>query len=316
MKLKSLVLLVMALGCGLIAMLGVQQILAGNKAAEAETVKVLVAIQEIPPGAPLDEQYVKFEDYPKQAVPPGAITDPKIYEERSLKSRAYPGEVILEAKLGDKGAFSASSAIPKGMRLVTVPVNMTTANSGLIRPGDRVDILVTYKISKTGGAQVSRTKTVLEFIEVFAVDRQRNVEGSEEVKGVKAENLSVLATPEQANLLMTAVSRGTLQMALRHLDDKDQVNASAVDDALFEEAPVGMGVDRTPEPPPVQPPPKIEPVVDAVPEPAKEVWIMEIFEGESRRVEEIELNGGSGPASKAARPQSLPAADQPAAPSA
>ena len=57
------------MGCGLVAMLGVQQILSGGPA-EPDTVKILVARQEIGPGFELDETLVEFQDWPKATVPP------------------------------------------------------------------------------------------------------------------------------------------------------------------------------------------------------------------------------------------------------
>src|SRR5262245_28802628 len=205
MKTKSMVLLAMALGCGLVAMLGVQQILSGEHKPK-DTVPVLVATQEIPAGVPIDPSVVTFEEFARETVPPGAVTDAGQFEDRSLKVRAFPGDVILQAKLGEKGVHGASTSIRKGHRVVTVPVNMTTVHSGMIRPGDRVDVLVTYAIRRPGQPDLQRTKTVLEYIEVFAIDRLREGEGSSSEKGAKAENLSVLVTPEQAHVLMLAGS--------------------------------------------------------------------------------------------------------------
>src|SRR5690606_991167 len=110
------------------------------------TVSVLVARQEIEAGVKLDMAQVSFEELPREAVPAGAVTEASQFEDRALKSRAYPGDVILQAKLGEKGQYGASTSIPEGLRVVTVPVNMTTVHSGMIRPGDRVDVLVTYSI--------------------------------------------------------------------------------------------------------------------------------------------------------------------------
>jgi pilus assembly protein CpaB len=308
MKLKSLILLVMSLGCGLVAMLGVQQVLSGGNTPADDKVQVLVARQEISPGVPLDEKLVGFESWPKAGVPQGAVTNPQEIEGRALRIRAYPGEVILQAKLGDKGAFGASASIEKGMRVVSVPVNMTSANSGMIRPGDRVDILVTYKVQRPGAAPLSRARTILEYIEVFAIDRDRDAEGGDAEKGAKAENLSVIVTPKQANLLMLAANKGVLQMALRHGEDKEPSKATAVDDRVFDEIETGRGLEpRQPDPPvmakaekPATPLKAFlekaaakEPVAPAKPN----VWSIEIYEGETKRVEQIEL-GSDGKGTK------------------
>eukprot|EP00389_Voromonas_pontica_P008946 GDKH01013617.1.p1 GENE.GDKH01013617.1~~GDKH01013617.1.p1 ORF type:complete len:61 (-),score=6.51 GDKH01013617.1:8-190(-) len=56
MKVKSLMMLVIAVGCGLVAMLGVRQILnKDDQQVEVKTANVLMTIAEIPPGTPLNE---------------------------------------------------------------------------------------------------------------------------------------------------------------------------------------------------------------------------------------------------------------------
>src|SRR5579872_592443 len=290
MKTKSMVLLAMALGCGLVAMLGVQQILSGEKAVK-DTVPVLVAKQEIGAGVKLEPSQVAFEDWPRENVPAGAVTEAAQYEERALKVRSYPGDVILLAKLGERGEYGASTTIPKGMRVATVPVNMTTVHSGMIRPGDRIDVLCTYTIRRPGAVEVSRTKTVLEYIEVFAIDRNREGEGNDSNKGAKAENLSVLVTPEQAHILMLASSKGKLQMSLRNSEDRGDAQVAAVDDKIFDELPASTGLDK--EEPKPKPEPNLQQFVQAAaPEPAvaeatEEVWAIEIYEGATKRVETI-----------------------------
>lgn len=302
MKSKSLLLLALAIGCGFVAMMGVQQILSQD-GPPVDTSRVLVARVEIAPGAPITEAEAGFEDWPKASVPPGAVTDAKEIEGRALKARAFPGEVILQAKLGAKGAFGASASIPKGMRVVSVPVNATAVNSGMINPGDRVDILVSYK-KQTGNQSISRTKTVLEYVEVFAIDRVRDAE--EAAKGTKAENLSVIVTPENAALLMMAASKGQLQMSLRHTDDRAHGKPVAIDDHEFDGGePAPAKIEPTPDPAvaaqEAKPAQDLAAFVNKeaadavaapiVAEPAKEVWSIEIFDGPTKRIEQIELPG-------------------------
>lgn len=326
MKTKSLVLLVMALGCGFVAMLGVQQIMSGEKAKPKDVVTVLVARQEIESGVPLDPATVSFEELPREAVPAGAVTEVSQYEDRALKSRAYPGDIILQAKLGVKGQWGPSTTIPPGYRVVTVPVNMTTVHSGMIRPGDRVDVLVTYTTRKPGQQETSRTKTVLEYIEVFAIDRVRDSDGGEAGKGAKAENLSVCVTPEQASVLMLAANKGKLQMALRNGTDKEEANVSAIDDKIFEDfkAEIGKEIpDETKQPVADKKPEaknfkeflQTDSAPEAAPEaPAEDEWAIEIFEGETRRVETIKIprrSGGTTTNGPAAAPASKSSTDVP-----
>ena len=100
MKLKTMILLAMALGCGLVAMVGVQQVLAERKNAGGNKVAVLVARMEIEAGAELKDTNVVFEDRPIENVPQGAVTNVEQYKERATTVRLFPGELVLQAKLG------------------------------------------------------------------------------------------------------------------------------------------------------------------------------------------------------------------------
>ena len=194
MKFKSVVLLAVAIGCGLVAMLGVQQVMSGDKAAETKMVKVLVAIEEISPGVPLDETNVAFKELPEDMVPSGAETKQEQFAERALKRGAFPGDIITKAKLDEN--LIASYEIPQGMRVVTVSVNLTKTHSGLITPGDRVDVLVTYKARTAEDGLVTRTKAVLEYIQIFATDSLRRGGEASEGGEIKAKNISVLVSPD------------------------------------------------------------------------------------------------------------------------
>lgn len=275
MKSKSIILLAVAAGCGLVAMLGVQRMLSGNQN-NGEQVAILVARTDIDPGVRLDETNVAFQNLPKEAVPPGAVTSKEEFDDRALKSRAFAGQPIARQQLGEKGIYGSTITIPVGMRVVTVAVNATMTHSGLMKAGDRVDLLVTYKVSKPKVGTVSRTKTFLKYIEVYSMDR--TVAGSEKIEKTEsiAKNVSLVVTPEQANLLKLAESKGPLHLALRSkLDDADVAIHDADDSvlnstqAIFDE-PEEM---TEPEPAPAVAEVAAEPVkpVEAVPpsEPVK-----------------------------------------------
>lgn len=234
MKLKSVVLLVVAVGCGLVAMLGVRQVLSGNKEEEKQSARVLMATAEILPGTPLDETNTVFKEMPIDLVPEGAVTDPDQIAEKTLKSVAVANEIIMTAKLTTE--FGASNEIPKGMRVVTTSVNLTKTHSGLIRPGDRVDILLSYQTRDRERGMISKTKTILEFIEVFATDNVLAYEDAGDSAEIDAKNLSFLVTPEQAAILKLAESKGELHLALRHKYDEAHVDVSLIDETFFEEA--------------------------------------------------------------------------------
>ena len=254
MKMKSVMLLVVAVACGLVAMLGVQQVLSGNKEEAANVTNVLVAIEEIPPGTPLDETNTIFKEMSQEMVPEGAVTDPDEIVEKSLKSAAVVNEIIMVAKLTTE--FGASNEIPKGMRVVTTSVNLTKTHSGLIRAGDRVDIILSYKVRDPERGMIAKTRTVLEFIEIFATDSILANQDQGDSSEIDAKNLSFLVTPKQVAILKLAESMGDLNLALRHKHDDApsemiSITELDLDDGLNGDRPETNPADDEGEPAPL-----------------------------------------------------------------
>ena len=304
MKMKTLVLVAVALGFGFVAMLGVQQAMNG-KDAPTKTQRILVARQEIKPFTKIEPLQVAFEDYPLDRVPEGAITDVVDYEGRATKGTVAAKQAITKNMLTEKGRFGVANLIPEGMRVCTIKVNTTQAHSGLVKMSDKIDIMVTYKVA---GDPRPRTKTVLEMIEVFSVDQQVAASQDESETGTKTkiENLSVLVTPQQAQRLSQAQAKGTLEVTLRNPNDKTMANTNMLTDEDFEALESSAGIDRRPLPtfaPEVasteekaEPEPEIEePVaaVDALPPPPN--WVITIYESDTVRNEEIQPEGAPAP---------------------
>ncbi|QDT64472.1 Flp pilus assembly protein CpaB [Calycomorphotria hydatis] len=238
MKSKSLILFLVAAGFGLVAMLGVMQVMEARAEKEPD-VKVLVATAEIFPGDAMNEENTGFKVLPKSAAPRGAVTDRAQMENMTVITRVVADDFITMAKLSE-GMIAASRDIPLGMRVCTVKVDSTKSHSGLMRPGDRVDVLCTYKRRDSQGQQSTSTKTVLEYIEVFSIDNIRN-NGEGDPGDVQAKNISLLVSPEHAALLKLAETKGELHLSLRHKDDVDMAAIPDIDSSIFEETAPGQG---------------------------------------------------------------------------
>ena len=335
MKLKTMILLAMALGCGLVAMVGVQQVLAERKNTGGNKVAVLVARMEIEAGAELKDTNVVFEDRPIETVPQGAVTNAEQYKDRATTVRLFPGELVLQAKLGEPGVIGVAAQIPKGMRVVAVPVNATSSISGLVAPGNKVDIVLTYSIQKSG-VQYKKSKTILTNIEVFSVDKVRHTDSPDASKqSAKPENVSLPITPPQAQTLSFATQKGQLQLTLRSTSDDVAVETTEIDDEAFEGIDTEEGaklaeesVDPAPKrvsntqtsgtdqdklkaflnpnvPPPSNTPTEVAPA--PVPETPKDVWAITIWDGEEKRIEALEIV----PPQKEQPASARPATEQP-----
>ena len=229
MKPKTIMLLAVAGVCGLVSLLGFQAMQTGQKAPKVEKARVLVVVDEIGAGSALNQDNVTFREIPVSSLPKDPVLNEAQYKDRSALIPMMAGDIVRMSKLTEPGVSGASSQIPKGWRVTTISVNDNHTNSGMLRPGDRVDVLVTYKTS-AGRATSTKTKTLLEYVEIFATDNQTASKADNETKKVK--NVSLLLTPEQVNYVLLAASKGNLSLSWRHRMDDELVQVGDIDDAL------------------------------------------------------------------------------------
>lgn len=101
MRLKPMLLLALASGCGLVAMFLFQQATKGNTGGKVdEQISVLVITQEVTPGSALTDENVEFRDYPLSVVPENVVTTPDEFEDRAIRVRAFPGDFVALGKIG------------------------------------------------------------------------------------------------------------------------------------------------------------------------------------------------------------------------
>ncbi len=238
MKNQSLILLVVAAGCGLVAMLGVKKAISQKPADKEETIQVLSAVADIQVGTRLDELNTKFVEVGISTAPEGAVTSLEEIAERSLKVPVMPGDWILKNKLTEKGEIGAVASIPPGMAVVTIPVDATTTHSGMMRPGNRVDLLLAYD-DNSSGQNIKKMITVMEFVEVFAVDAR--IYGIDKEGDGLAKNISLLVEPDQGKIVNLATGLGRLSTLLRPNSDVTQSGKPEISSEFLKSSFSGSG---------------------------------------------------------------------------
>ena len=187
---------------------------APKKVAEVKTVQVVVAEVDLHPGMKLKSEMMKTVSYLEESLPMGHFIAPEKAAGRVVITPMKRQELILESRLAPatvkKGGMAA--IITPGKRAVSIAGNKVLGSSGLINPGDHVDILLT-----AGG----KNKTVFENVLVLATGPQlrRNSEGKP--SSVKVYTLEV--TPEQGEKIILAASSGKIHFALRSVLDTETV---------------------------------------------------------------------------------------------
>src|SRR3954468_4078250 len=191
----------------------------------APTLQVLVGRNAVHTG-----QIVKPDDLRWQSWPEGSLAPTYVVEgKRPLsdfvgavaRGPIAAGEPISEGKLvlaGTRGFMSA--VLQPGTRAVSVPITATSAVSGFIYAGDRVDVLLTHVLNADKGGQHTATETVLRNARVIAMDQRLDFSPGDKPDVAKTATLEL--TPKQSEIVTLAVKRGALSLVLRSLQDNDE----------------------------------------------------------------------------------------------
>lgn len=183
-------------------------------------ISVLVAAEDVPIGALLTEKALALRDVPQAYVEPRHIrsSDFKKVIGVRVASGLKANETVLWSDLNQFSdhAKVLSGLIQNGLRAVAID-GRTLDFDGLLRPGDRVNVMFTGAGKDDGP---SSTSTILQNLLILSVGGNV-VRNSDPVApaSVHGTSVTVSATLEQAQLLTQAQLRGKINLSLRNADD-------------------------------------------------------------------------------------------------
>ena len=187
--------------------------------------RVLVAASPLGVGRFVHAERLVWRDWPEDAVVPAHVTADEAgkadFAGAVVRTAMAAGDPLLPAKIvqpGDRGFLAA--VLTPGMRAVAVPVNAVSGASGLIFPGDRVDVILVQAIARDDADPARRMagETVLRDARVLAAD-QRLSDPNPEADGdlPVARTVTLEVTPRQAERVTLARDMGSLALSLRAL---------------------------------------------------------------------------------------------------
>src|SRR4030095_16926584 len=172
---------------------------------------------------------IKPEDLRWQAWPQGALPQTYIIEGKKpltdfvgavarTSFRAGQRIVATDIVMPVWRVFLAAVLRP-GLRAVSVPATATSAVSGFIYAGDRVDVLLTPP--RTGpNAQHAATETILRNARVIAMDQRLDFAPGDKPEVGKTATLEL--TAKQTEIVTLGVKMGELSLVLRSLQDEEE----------------------------------------------------------------------------------------------
>jgi pilus assembly protein CpaB len=239
--------IIILVGGFLVAMLVailMQSMLSSSKKTESvneSRVQILVAAKDLKVGRELKDGDLKWKEWPEDGAFMGAI----IRDGEQPATEAAQGKLLRSLSEGqpmhmslivedDKGDF-LSANVAKGMRAVGISVSSYVLADRLVRPGDHVDVMVTYRVrvntrdNPEAQNLVNRyaTETIIENARVLAIDKNdtKAVDEAEDSKkkskkkSSKKASLTLEVAPKDAETLVLADKMGDIGIALRSIGD-------------------------------------------------------------------------------------------------
>lgn len=200
-----------------------------------ETGKVLVARMDIPERTLIKEDLLDVVEMPRKFMAQDAIeirvaSDIRMISNLVNRVRIPKGNQISQSTLMPLSPDSGLALkVPPGYRAAVLGIDVEMRS--LVKPGDRVDVLITFDALLADGRKEKATATILQNILVLAVGRNlgQGMTASQFKSSSEAEDktaafaeksaISLAVNPHELQFLALAIQQGTTSVGLRSRGD-------------------------------------------------------------------------------------------------
>ncbi|MBC7699453.1 Flp pilus assembly protein CpaB [Aquabacterium sp.] len=227
---KAVVVLGVAIAIGLLAALAARNYLSNrveaiDAQARGKMIDLVVAKIDLDKGATLTNENVAVRSIPVEYAHEAAIS-PGSFDRADGEKLAYPlkaGQLLMWGLLETKRVPTFSARIDVGHRAMTVPVDEISSISGMLEPGDVIDLIVT--VDRDGK---KTTFPLLQSVPVLATG-QRSIDDPKSGERREFSTVTLDTTPEQAQHVIMAREGGMITALLRNPQDQQKIGDQAVD---------------------------------------------------------------------------------------
>jgi pilus assembly protein CpaB len=189
----------------------------GTRAESGEQKDIVIAAKPLPVGSTLKAADLRIGKIPSDQFPKGAFSKIEEVIDRPVVSNILMDEPVQDGRLATRGSgLGLAPTIPVGMRAVTVRVSDVAGVAGYVLPGLRVDVLVT---GRPPGDQGNITTTCLQ--NMLVLSSGQTMQADPRGQPINTPTVTLLATPEQAEILTLAGNSGSIQLVLRNGSDTE-----------------------------------------------------------------------------------------------
>lgn len=314
MNWKTWLPLILAVALGLVAAKVARDIVVrkGVSATGPKLAQVVIANRDLEPGQTISEADLQLGSISASNIPRNSFKSTGDLVGRVALQPIVKDQPILEMLLAPEGSLGGPQAlVPKDKRIASIEVTEATGVAGLLVPGCRVDVVATFQ--ESGEAQ-RVTRIIAQNVRVLAVGQRILGAKREEEDPSRAKTVSLIVSPNEAELISLASELGRLRLLLRGPLDNETQGGAGVTVAELAGRKRGEGgghrlVEATTRPVVVQPQivvqrPKVEP------KPRRR--IIEVITAGKRSTVELDdpLDSGSALSGDESSKQVLPGQDR------
>lgn len=216
---------------------------------QANQTAVLVSKQYIPQGSAIESDMLDTAIVPTKFVQPQAVSSLDRIAGMVTVAPISEGEQISLSKLTNERKASGgdlAGTTPSGKRAISIMVDSIASLSGMVKPGDYVDVLATIQIPVQGAdGKLTRQMVVVPLFQnilVLAVGQNTggvSSSGSRYAEAPAASGGGLLITlalgPQEANLIAFVQEQGKIRLTMRSpADAKVEPVVPASWDSLFQ----------------------------------------------------------------------------------
>lgn len=212
----------------------------GQVSLQGTMVKLVVAREDLPKGAVLTMKSVASRSVPAEYAQSGAVRPDQFNRVagRKLSAPLRGGEFVMWGLVEDPNTMAFSARVSEGRRAISVPVDEINSLSGMLQPGDRIDLYVSLERQKR-----KMVIPVLQNLAVLAAGNRATVEQSTGDKRTYT-TITLDATTEEARIVVLARDVGRLTAMLRNPSDARSIDMPANVGALLAGGPPVLGTPK------------------------------------------------------------------------